>query len=202
MQRNTAVLFYLCSCFTLLAGGCTRNEVVHTEHALTVAAASSSDRSEPSRAASLKPETLEQQKPQPGLEPGTGQELGPAQTLQPTGDAGKLAPDLESVQFDFDRYFLSPKARATLQENAEKLMSAPRIRVTISGHCDERGSDDYNLALSERRAQAAMQYLVALGVPAERLSVIGYGKEKPLAEGHDEASWGLNRRDDFQVEEP
>jgi peptidoglycan-associated lipoprotein len=72
-------------------------------------------------------------------------------------------------------------------------------KVRIEGNCDERGSDEYNLALGEKRAKAAMEYLVTLGIPAERLSVISYGKEKPADPGHDEAAWAKNRRDEFVV---
>jgi peptidoglycan-associated lipoprotein len=71
--------------------------------------------------------------------------------------------------------------------------------VQIQGNCDERGSDEYNLALGERRAKVAMDYLATLGVPAERLSIISYGKEKPVDPGHDEAAWAKNRRDDFAI---
>jgi peptidoglycan-associated lipoprotein len=71
------------------------------------------------------------------------------------------------------------------------------LKVQIEGNCDERGSDEYNLALGEKRAKSAMKYLETLGVPAERLSVISYGKEKPADPGHDEAAWAKNRRDEF-----
>lgn len=75
----------------------------------------------------------------------------------------------------------------------------PTVKIQIEGHCDERGSDAYNLALGERRAKAALQYLVTLGIPDKRLSVISYGKEKPADPGHDETSWSKNRRDEFVI---
>ena len=74
------------------------------------------------------------------------------------------------------------------------------LKVRIEGHCDERGSDEYNLALGERRAKAAMNYLVTLGIADKRLSVISYGKEKPVDPGHDEAAWAKNRRAEFVIQ--
>jgi peptidoglycan-associated lipoprotein len=91
------------------------------------------------------------------------------------------------------------EARQTLVNNAERLKQASEIMISIEGNCDERGSDEYNLALGERRAKAAMQYLVTLGIPEKRLSVISYGKEKPAVDGHNEASWAKNRRDEFVI---
>jgi peptidoglycan-associated lipoprotein len=73
------------------------------------------------------------------------------------------------------------------------------VNIQIAGHCDERGSDEYNLALGEKRAKAAMDYIVTLGIPASRLSTLSYGKEKPLDPGHDEAAWAKNRRDEFTI---
>ncbi|GAW65423.1 peptidoglycan-binding protein [Geoanaerobacter pelophilus] len=113
--------------------------------------------------------------------------------------AAKIPSELKRIHFDFDSYLLPPEARDTLASNAEVLTEGPQVKVRIAGHCDERGSDEYNLALSDKRARAAQEYLVGLGVPRERLSVIGYGKERPLAPGHDEASWAQNRRDEFEM---
>jgi len=110
-----------------------------------------------------------------------------------------LPQELQKIYFDFDAATLSAAARDTLTGNSQVLKSNPQLTLRIEGHCDERGSDDYNLALSERRAQAALRYLTDLGIPAERLSTIGYGKEKPADPGHDEAAWARNRRDEFVV---
>lgn len=110
-----------------------------------------------------------------------------------------LAGALEKIYFDFDSDLLSDAAKKTLTENYAKLKAMPNVKIRIEGNCDERGSDEYNLALSERRAQAAMKYLVALGIPASRLSTIGYGEEKPVDPGHSEEAWGKNRRDEFTI---
>lgn len=105
--------------------------------------------------------------------------------------------DLTRVHFDFDSYVLTAKARRTLAQNAEVLKALSGVKVRIEGHCDERGSDEYNLALGERRAQAAMNYMATLGVPSSRMSTISYGEEKALDPGHDEAAWAKNRRAEF-----
>jgi len=105
--------------------------------------------------------------------------------------------DLTRIHFDFDSYVLSSKARKTLTQNAEVMKALSGLKVRIEGHCDERGSDEYNLALGERRAQAAMNYMTTLGVPASRMSTISYGEEKALDPGHDEDSWAKNRRSEF-----
>ncbi|MDU0458609.1 MAG: peptidoglycan-associated lipoprotein Pal [Geobacteraceae bacterium] len=107
---------------------------------------------------------------------------------------------LEKIHFDFDSYLLDYAARDTLSKNAEYLLKKnTAVKIQIEGHCDEHGSDEYNLALGEKRAQAAFNYLETLGVPSARLSVISYGKEMPLNNGHDEAVWAQNRRAEFVI---
>ena len=87
-----------------------------------------------------------------------------------------------------------------LSKNAEILLKGkPTVKIQIAGNCDERGSAEYNLALGERRAKSAQQYLITMGVAPDRLSIISYGKEKPAVEGHDEAAWAKNRRDEFTI---
>jgi peptidoglycan-associated lipoprotein len=106
---------------------------------------------------------------------------------------------LNRIHFDLDQYTLTSGARDTLAANAAFLKANPDLQVRIEGHCDERGSDEYNLALGERRALAAMNYLESLGVAKARLSTISYGEEMPLVPGHDEAAWAKNRRAEFKV---
>lgn len=99
-----------------------------------------------------------------------------------------------TVYFDTDRYNIDAEDSAKLQTQAQYFSQYPDISFTIEGHADERGTRDYNLALGERRANAAKNYLVSLGIPANRIQVISYGKERPVALGSDEASWSQNRR--------
>ena len=104
---------------------------------------------------------------------------------------------LKEIYFDFDDYQLSTTARETLKANYDWLSKNPTITVEIEGHCDERGTTEYNLALGAKRAQAAKDYLATLGISAGRLSTISYGKEVPVCQEHNEACWQRNRRDRF-----
>jgi len=106
---------------------------------------------------------------------------------------------LADIQFELDSATLTDQARATLEKHALWLQGRRDVKVTIEGHCDERGTVDYNLALGEQRARAARDYLASLGVAASRLRVVSFGKERPLDPGHDEAAWAKNRRDHFAV---
>lgn len=100
----------------------------------------------------------------------------------------------DTIYFDTDRYDIDSADAAALRSQAQWLLRYPQKRARIEGNCDERGTRDYNLALGERRANAAKNYLVSLGVDASRLTTISYGKERPVALGSDEASWAKNRR--------
>jgi peptidoglycan-associated lipoprotein len=104
------------------------------------------------------------------------------------------------VYFDFDRYDLRADARATLKTNGEWLKANPAAQVQIEGHCDERGTTEYNIALGAKRAQAVKDYLVTLGVAADRLSTISYGEEVPVCREQTEDCWQKNRRARFVVQ--
>jgi peptidoglycan-associated lipoprotein len=101
---------------------------------------------------------------------------------------------LADVYFDLDKADIREGDRATLSKNADVLKKYDFLRVTVEGHCDERGTVEYNLALGERRAKAAYDYLVSLGVPADRLKTVSYGKEVPVCSESTEACWQKNRR--------
>ena len=106
----------------------------------------------------------------------------------------------ENIYFEFDKARLLPESKAVLRVKAEWLKANPEALAIIEGHCDERGTNEYNLALGDRRAQSAKTYLVDLGIAAERLTSISYGEERPLDPGHDEAAWARNRRAQFVIE--
>jgi peptidoglycan-associated lipoprotein len=101
---------------------------------------------------------------------------------------------LKDIHFDFDKYNIRRGDTEILKENAALLKKNPKIKIQIEGHCDERGTVEYNLALGERRANNTKKYLVSLGVSADRISTISYGKERPLDPGHNEEAWAKNRR--------
>jgi peptidoglycan-associated lipoprotein len=105
--------------------------------------------------------------------------------------------NVKDAYFDFNKSDIRPDARDNLAKTAEFLRSYTQIRVTIEGHCDERGSTEYNIGLGERRAQAAKNYLISLGIPADRMDTVSWGKERPFCTEHDEACWQQNRRAHF-----
>ena len=101
---------------------------------------------------------------------------------------------LKDIHFDFDKFDIRPGNAVILKENAEILKKYLKVKIQIEGHCDERGTNEYNLALGERRANSIKNYLVSLGISPDRISTISYGEEKPLDPGHNEEAWGKNRR--------
>jgi peptidoglycan-associated lipoprotein len=140
--------------------------------------------------------------PQPGGTTGTAQDTGPGRT-GPGAQPGVPGSQVDFVNrmagrnvilFDTDKFDIDDADAAALRAQAQWLLQYPAKRATIEGHCDERGTREYNLALGERRANAAKNYLVSLGIDASRLATISYGKERPAANGSNEAAWRQNRR--------
>jgi peptidoglycan-associated lipoprotein len=111
----------------------------------------------------------------------------------------KQASEFKDIYYDFDKFNLKPEARELLRRHADWLLEHSNFDVIIEGHCDERGTNEYNLALGERRAASAMKYLADLGVEKKRLTTISYGEELPLDPGHNEEAWAKNRRAHFVV---
>jgi len=181
MKKNW-IGFLILSCAMLVVIGCANNEVVKKEGTAIPTVTVKSE---------LQKEQLPEQTQIKGNEV--------KNALEPIPQAGELKIVLEKIYFNFDSHSLSLKARESLVRNSEILKRDPAVTVQIEGHTDERGSDAYNLALGEKRAGAAMKYMVTLGIPENRLSIISYGKEKPVVAGHDEASLAKNRRDEFMI---
>ena len=107
--------------------------------------------------------------------------------------------EAEPVYFDFDKSFIRSEYRPVLREKAGFLKDNPNVHIRVEGNCDERGTNEYNLALGERRAESAKNFLLSLGISPDRIEAISYGEERPLAVGHNEDSWAQNRRDDFVI---
>lgn len=186
MRKGMLGCLMVLSCGVIFASGCAKEELVKKEEpvAAPVAPAPAPKPAEP---AMPREEVVT---PQPVQEAPVSVKEEVSQTPSPVSA-------MEKIYFDFDSFTLSQTSRDTLAKNAEILLKKLSGNIQIEGHCDERGSDEYNLALGEKRAKSALNYLVTLGVPAERLSVISYGKEKPSDPGHDEAAWAKNRRGEF-----
>lgn len=127
-----------------------------------------------------------------------GDNAGLSLELNGSSDNGK-AGGLQTVYFPFDSSSIEGDTKDTITSNADFLKKMASVDIQVEGHADERGGRQYNLALGERRAKAVRDMLVALGIPAKRISVISYGNERPVAEGSDESSWSKNRRANFVV---
>jgi peptidoglycan-associated lipoprotein len=123
----------------------------------------------------------------------------PSTTARPAVQDFAAVAELADVFFDFDKYDIRPSDARTLDSNANWLKSNPNHLVLIEGHCDERGTNEYNLALGERRAKSTMNYLVSQGVQANRITIISYGEERPQCTEHTESCWAKNRRAHFLV---
>ncbi|HYB70028.1 MAG TPA: peptidoglycan-associated lipoprotein Pal [Candidatus Bathyarchaeia archaeon] len=135
---------------------------------------------------------------QTGLVPATT--TAPSRGATPPAPAEFAATDrLADIHFEFDKYDIRPEDAKILDADAAWLKTRPDELLLIEGHCDERGTVEYNLALGERRAKAAMNYLVGQGVQARRITLISYGKERPVCTTHDEACWAMDRRAHFLV---
>ncbi|MFH1681362.1 MAG: peptidoglycan-associated lipoprotein Pal [Candidatus Eisenbacteria bacterium] len=128
----------------------------------------------------------------------------PKETVKPVPvEPAEVEPKKEyefaDINFDFDRYELKPVAQKILAQHAKVLSENPAWKVRIEGHCDERGTVEYNLGLGEKRANAAKAYLVQYGVAGANVTTVTYGKERPKDPGHNEAAWAINRRAEFRV---
>ena len=106
---------------------------------------------------------------------------------------------LANIFFDYDKAVVRDDAKPVLETNAVWLKRFRTVKILIEGHCDERGTEEYNLALGEKRAKAAQDYLITLGISADRMKIISYGKSQPVDPGHNEAAWQKNRRDQFLI---
>jgi peptidoglycan-associated lipoprotein len=131
-------------------------------------------------------------------EGGTAASSGAATTGN-AGDAGLGSADLTTVYFAYDSYNLTSEARSALKNDGDWMKNNGSARIQIEGHCDERGTNEYNMALGDRRANAVRNYLNKMGIEKSRMDVISYGEERPSDPGHDEAAWSRNRRAAFVV---
>ncbi len=151
------------------------------------------------------PATTKPEAPPPAPQP--AKESSPAVRETPSSssleaarqDQAPAPSPLKDIYFDYDKYDLKTEARGTLKANADWLKTNASARVEIEGHADERGTNEYNLALGAKRAQAARDYLVTLGISKERLSTISYGEELPVCKEHNEDCWQKNRRGHFVI---
>jgi peptidoglycan-associated lipoprotein len=194
MTKKSFSILILILCMGLIMTGCPKKTVMKEE-------ASSMKSEEPARETERK--EMEGVKTKE-VEPSRVQEKEFKESLVAKAEPGIAGEVLESkllkdIHFDFDKYDIRPGDAEILKENAALLVKFSSTKIQIEGHCDERGTIEYNLALGERRANHAKKYLVSLGIPENRLSTISYGKERPLDPGHNEEAWAKNRRAHFII---
>jgi len=106
---------------------------------------------------------------------------------------------IQMIHFDFDKFFIREDAKPALEANAKWLKRYSTVKILLEGHCDERGTEEYNFALGEKRAKSTFDYLVSLGIASNRMTTISYGKSQPLDKGHNEIAWQKNRRSQFTI---
>jgi peptidoglycan-associated lipoprotein len=137
-----------------------------------------------------------------GAAPDTSRDAGQIVLPKEIVEADRVARDkglIGDIYFDFDKYDLKPEARERLSKNAEFMKQQPKYVIEIQGHCDERGTNDYNIALADRRANAAREYMLTLGITENRLKTVSFGEEKPTCTDHNESCWWRNRRGEFHI---
>jgi peptidoglycan-associated lipoprotein len=147
--------------------------------------------------APAKEEAKPEQKAEEKVEPAKEAAKPEAPKEESKERAAAASAGLQPIYFDFDKSFIRDDARPVMKANAEWLKANPKVKVRIEGNCDERGTKEYNQALGQRRASSAKKYLTDLGISAKRISLISYGKEKPICSEHNEDCWQKNRRDDL-----
>ena len=181
MVRKSLSIMILMLCLGLILSGCPKKTVVKEEPSIKKAEeVGKTEKAAKEEAAKPKEKEFEKSlevKKYPGIE---------GEVFE-----SKL---LKDVHFDFDKYNIRPGDAEILKGNADLLKKYPNVKIQIEGHCDERGTVEYNLALGERRANSAKNYLLSIGIPTSQLSTITYGNERPLDPGHNEEAWTKNRR--------
>jgi peptidoglycan-associated lipoprotein len=201
MIRKSIGILILILCLGLILTGCPKKTVVKEEPSLKKAEELAAGRE---RAAKLEAERAAKEVQEKELAKIREEEAKKAReefekslvAKKESGIEGEILESklLKDIHFDFDKYDIRPGDAEILKENAALLKKYTNVKIQIEGHCDERGTNEYNLALGERRANSTKKYLSSLGISPDRISTISYGEERPLDPGHNEEAWAKNRR--------
>ena len=198
MVKKIVTLFVIVLCLGLFVAGCAKKKVVVQRDRSSEASRLEAERAarEAREAQEAKEKELARIKEEEARLARKGEFEKSLVAKKESGIEGEVFETklLKDVYFEFDKYEIRPKDEEVLKGNAGWLKKNPNAKVQIEGHCDERGTVEYNLALGERRANYTKKYLVSLGIAPDRISTISYGKEKPLDPGHSEEAWAKNRR--------
>jgi peptidoglycan-associated lipoprotein len=204
MSRKRCTLVILSLCLAFVLAGCPKKTVTMDEAAMKGSDAAAAERE---RQARLEAERAKQEQELRAREEAARKAQAEKEfekslvAKKEPGIEGEVFESslLKDIRFDFDKYDIRPEDVETLKQNAALLARYPKVKIQIEGHCDERGTAQYNLALGERRANSTKQYLITLGISADRLGTISYGEEKPADLGHNEDAWAKNRRAHFVI---
>lgn len=203
MVKKSFSIFILILCFGLFLGGCPKKTVVVSREQPSVQKSEEASRLEAERAAreakeakEAKERELARIKEEEAKKPIGGELEKSLVAKKERGIEGEVFESklLKDIHFNFDKYDIRREDEEILKENAAWLKKNPKMKIQIEGHCDERGTVEYNLALGERRANNTKRYLVSLGISPNRITIISFGKERPLDPGHNEEAWAKNRR--------
>ena len=197
MIKKSFTIFILILCFGLFLAGCPKKQVVINREQPSVQRSEEAARLESERAArEAKERELARLREEEAKMPAGGELEKSLVAKKEPGIEGEVFESklLKDIHFEFDKYDIRREDEGILKENAVFLKKNSKAKIQIEGHCDERGTVEYNLALGERRANNTKKYLVFLGIPSDRILTISYGKEKPLDKGHSEQAWAKNRR--------
>jgi peptidoglycan-associated lipoprotein len=200
MVKKSVSIFILILCLGLVLAGCPKKTVVVRREQPPVQKSEEARRLEAERAEREAREAKERElariREEEAKQPAGGELEKSLVAKRERGIEGEVFETklLKDIHFDFDKYDIRRGDEEILRENAALIKKYPKVKIQIEGHCDERGTVEYNLALGERRANNTKKYLVSLGIASNRISTISYGKEKPLDPGHNEEAWAKNRR--------
>ncbi len=192
-----SVLMVPAALLILVASGCAKEPVTMPASMTPSPGASGGSTASRSQPSISQPSTSQSTAPGGTTRPAAGRTDSTTARPSPRDFSGVAA--LKDINFDYDKYDIRPTDAKILDASAAWLKSNARTLLLIEGHCDERGTNEYNLALGEQRAKAAMSYLVALGIQASRISIVSYGEEQPLCNERGEACWAKNRRAHFLI---
>ena len=197
MMKKSFSIFIFILCLGLFLAGCPKKQVVVSRDQSSLQRSEEAARLEREREAREAKERELAGLREEELKKPTGGELEKSLVAKKeSGIEGEVFESklLKDIHFDFDKYDIRRADEEILKENAVFLKKNPKMKIQIEGHCDERGTVEYNLALGERRANNTKKFLVSLGIPSDRISAISYGKERPFDKGHHEEAWARNRR--------
>lgn len=195
MKMRKSIIFLSLIVFVLAYAGCAEKQIIKSEGTVYTQNESAIKKNEQSGTAGKSANQNEQNN---AVSKSTKQNNSKEQTARAQA-VSQTTSDLTDIHFDFDRYSIRPEDRKILSGHADYLLKNKKIKIIIEGHCDERGTTEYNLALGNRRAQEAKKFLVNSGVTSKRIETISYGMERPLDPAHNEEAWAKNRRDKFVI---